>query len=99
VVNRRRSFKPWARRLPAFVLRSLLVVLYAASIPISIWDSGLKELWREFLDEWRAAGDPVEDACRKCGGRRYIDVIVRGGTNMESEKLRCDACGGTGVST
>jgi DnaJ-class molecular chaperone len=37
-----------------------------------------------------------ELACKKCHGRKKIDVMVRGGTNMESTSVTCDDCGGSG---
>jgi len=59
-INRRRSFRPWARRVPAFVLRPILVALALGAIPGALWNVGLKELWEELVEEWQAAGDPIE---------------------------------------
>ena len=46
--------------------------------------------WKWRRDELREA---AKTQCPKCRGRRQIEVLVRGGTNMECERVACDACG------
>lgn len=42
-MNRRSDLKPWARRIPAFVLLILLVVTFTLFILIALWEGGIKE--------------------------------------------------------
>lgn len=56
--SRRDDFKPWARDLPTIILRSILLLCVPVFLFVSAWDGGMKEGWREFVDEWRAAGAP-----------------------------------------
>lgn len=69
-MRRRQDLKPWARRVPRFVLRLLLVVASPLFVVVSAWEGGIKDGFGEWLREWRETGDLEPVARRDTRGKR-----------------------------
>jgi hypothetical protein len=58
----REDWKPWARPLPTWLVRVLLVLMAPFYCVVAVWDGGIKELLRELRDGWREATTPRSPA-------------------------------------
>jgi hypothetical protein len=54
---RRSDLRPWARKLPTFVLRIILIAMIPVFIFKTAWDGGIKEGIDSWLYEWKWLGE------------------------------------------
>ena len=54
-------------------------------------------VYYKVLGWWMFRKISEEIACERCKGRKTADALIRGTTSMETEKVACPVCDGSGL--